>query len=163
MQFQSDGIKMSLHTVTYKEPHKSPLAISGSTPGGTIPAKTPFSIEDILFQNGANNNNNSSSTNFNVKPAGETKLHGTSPGSQVIDSGGSNSSSSVSLDSCAGTRKVPQFVNNNNRNVNGYNNSGNLGANKVIGGSSSNSGNNRELNGPGNGEEDYRKAFQQER
>ncbi|XP_055542530.1 brain-specific homeobox protein isoform X2 [Wyeomyia smithii] len=149
---------MSLHTVAYKEPHKSPLSIGGSTPGGTVPAKTPFSIEDILFQNGTGNNNNSSNTNFNVKPAGETKLHGSSPGAQVIDSGGSNSSSSISLDSCGGTRKVPQFV-NNNRNVNGYNNSGNIGANKVIGSGSSN----REVNGAGNGEQDYRKAFQAER
>ncbi|XP_053692428.1 brain-specific homeobox protein [Sabethes cyaneus] len=154
---------MSLHTVAYKEPHKSPLSISGNTANGTIPAKTPFSIEDILFQNGNGNNNNSSNTNFNVKPVGETKLHGSSPGSQVIDSGGSNSSSSVSLDSCGGTRKVPQFV-NNNRNVDGYNNSGNLGANKVIsGGGTSNSGNNREVNGTGNGDEDYRKAFHAER
>ncbi|XP_058820461.1 brain-specific homeobox protein [Topomyia yanbarensis] len=157
---------MSLHpVVSYKEPHKSPTSITGSTPGATIASKTPFSIEDILFQNGAgnNNNNNSSSTNFNVKSIGDTKLQGVSPGSQVIDSGGSNSSS-ASLDSCAGTRKVPQFS-NNSRTINGYNNSSNLGDNNVINSASNNNiGNRKNVNCVvGSSEEDYRKTLQAER
>ncbi|XP_058453041.1 brain-specific homeobox protein [Malaya genurostris] len=153
---------MSLHPVTYKEPHNSPMSITGSTPsGGTIASKTPFSIEDILFQNGAANNNNSSNTNFNVKPVGDSKIHGSSPGAQVIDSGGSNSSN-TSVDSCPGTRKVPQFS-NSSRIVNGYNNS--VGDNGVINSTSNNNGGNRKnVNCViGSSEEDYRKSLQAER
>lgn len=168
---------MALHPLSYKESNKSPTALGGSTPGATIASKIPFSIEDILFQNGSvnnqtnNNNNNNSSANYNVKSA---KFPGSSPGSHVIDGGGggSNSSSSssnnsnASVDSCGGPRKVPQFEStegNVNSSGNNNNSSKFSDSNVIRSDSNRNNGHGGGVNGISGGDEDYRKTLQSER
>ncbi|XP_065083624.1 brain-specific homeobox protein [Ochlerotatus camptorhynchus] len=168
---------MALHPLSYKESNKSPTVLGGSTPGGTIASKIPFSIEDILFQNGSvnnqnnnnNNNNNNNSANYNVKSA---KFPGSPLGAHVIDGGGveggSNSSSSsnnsnASVDSCGGPRKVPQFISTGG-NVNSNNNSSKFSDSNVIRSDSNrNNSHSAGVNGICGGEEDYRKTLQSER
>ncbi|XP_062552513.1 brain-specific homeobox protein-like isoform X2 [Armigeres subalbatus] len=163
---------MALHTLPYKDtPSKSPTVLGGITPGGTIASKVPFSIEDILFQNGSvahHNNNNNTSANYNVKSVKKPE----SPCvTQVIEGGGGNSRSSssnnsnASVDSCGGPRKVPQFENGDR---NGNSNSINISKfndNNVIR-SDSNRNNNHAvsvLNGISGCQEDYRKSMSTDR
>lgn len=164
---------MALHPLSYKESNESPTVLGGSTPGGTIASKIPFSIEDILFQNGAvnnQNNNNNNSANYNVKSA---KFPRAPPGSKhVIEGGGvgggSNSSSSsnnsnASVDSCGGPRKVPQFGSTDG-NANSNNNSSKFSDNNVIRSDSNrNNSHSAGVNGISSAEEDYRKTLQSER
>ncbi|XP_055642639.1 brain-specific homeobox protein isoform X2 [Toxorhynchites rutilus septentrionalis] len=162
---------MSLHPLTYKESNISPTAIAGgtATSGGTIASKIPFSIEDILFQNGSsnnhnnnNNNNNSSNTNFNVKSASASKSQRTPPATAVVsDSGGSNSSI-TSVDSCGGTRKVPQLSSNSGSAIGGSSNrlSDNTMTNKS---SNTSSGHAHGVHGTSGLEDDYRKVLHTER
>ncbi|EAT41083.1 AAEL007221-PA [Aedes aegypti] len=165
---------MALHPLSYKDTaNKSPTVLGSVTPGGTIASKVPFSIEDILFQNGSvtqTNNNNNISANFNVKSA---KPPGSPSGSQVLDSGigGSNSRSSssnnsnASADSCGGPRKVPQFRGGDANGNSCNNNSSKFSDSNVIR-SDSNRNNNHGpavLNGLSGCEEDYRKPLPTER
>ncbi|XP_029727080.1 brain-specific homeobox protein isoform X1 [Aedes albopictus] len=164
---------MALHPLSYKDtPNKSPTVLGGATPGGTIASKVPFSIEDILFQNGHNNNNNNNSANFNVK---SVKTPGSPSGPQVIEGGmgggGSNSRSSssnnsnASVDSCGGHRKVPQFRGGDGNNNSNNNNSSKFSDSNVIR-SDSNRNNSHgpvTINGISGCEEEYRKPLPTER
>lgn len=165
---------MALHPLSYKDtPNKSPTVLGGATPGGTIASKVPFSIEDILFQNGHNNNNNNNnSANFNVK---SVKTPGSPSGPQVIEGGmgggGSNSRSSssnnsnASVDSCGGPRKVPQFRGGDGNNNSNNNNSSKFSDSNVIR-SDSNRNNSHgpvTINGISGCEEEYRKPLPTER